>query len=165
MAEITLIIILAVFVLVIGFILGTLVGFSSYGTMAQNEIRNRLAKERYDAKPLTPFSESRREKRLRIDAYPLVSIKAPVLDSAGVPTVNEELIFPAHLTDISRNGCAIISTTYLQKGLDIQIACNDARIGFGYRPAEVRNISLTPRGVRIGLQFFKPLNLPSSVTF
>ncbi len=144
--------------LAIGFAVGVIVGFFSYSKAVQIELRKRMEYERYDLKAINRLAESRREKRRQYRDI-LVSIKAPVLDTAGIPALGENVIFAAELLDLSRHGMAVLSPYYIPKGVDIETSCYDKKISFPYRPAKIRYTILTPKGLRIGMQFFKPLDI------
>lgn len=124
----SILILLTIFVFAIGFVTGLIIGFAAFGSIAKADIRNRLNVERPEQKNPTIYTEMRSEKRFTIPYPPLISIKAPVLDSAGVPIIGEEDVFGSELIDISRHGASILSKKFLPKGLVIEIASSDKKI-------------------------------------
>lgn len=133
---------------------GTVFGFVSFNYAARIEIRKRI-EQGYAARTMTWLAECRAEERKQPTDQVLVSVRAPILDSAGVPTESEENIFTAVLLDLSRKGAGLFSQHFLPAGLNIQIACNSKHVSFPYRLCKVRDIVLTPKGLRIGVEFFK----------
>ena len=146
-------------VFVAGVIIGVIIGYMSYdhaiekspekGTKRRAGDRRRKV---YNKKTKKVEAEER-----RVTHYAVAEIRAPILDSAGVVMENEEMRFSAQLIDISRRGAGIISQNFLKIGLDIQFACSGEKLDVGFRPAQVRNVTLRPNGVRIGIQFFEPI--------
>ena len=155
----SILIMLALFVFVIGFVVGLIIGFAAFGSVAKAELRNRLSTTSPEQKNPSIYTEMRTEKRFSIPYPPVVSVKAPVLDSAGVPLIGEDIVFGADLLDMSKHGASILSKQFLPKGLVIEIASSDKKISFDYRRAEIRNLSLSGRGIKIGVQFFELMDM------
>ncbi len=117
--------------------------------------------ERYDKKEISWLAETRSETRKKIVTQTSVSIRAPVFDSAGIPVPGEENIFAADLLDFSRGGISILSGSFLPKNSLVRAGCTSKEICFEYSQAKVVYVNMLPNGLRIGLQFTKPINIIS----
>jgi hypothetical protein len=147
--------VLIVFIGFACFLAGVFLGGVFFESASKAELRKRFD-EAYDIKPST-FSESRLIKR-----HPIIiqaKIKAPTLDSAGIPTESEQFECIARITDISKNGIGVLSDRFFKKGLVLQISCDDKMLQLKDRKAQVRNVSVKPNGIRTGLEFIVPLEV------
>jgi hypothetical protein len=143
----------------IGFLLGLGAFLLFFSYKVKLNIRKRLQFERYDLKkPVDWLSETRQERRQQIESLP-VNIRAPVLDAAGIPVINEEIRFQAILTELSSRGATIISPYFIPLNVIALISCGERKLTFPLQEARVKDLSLEPHGVRIGLQFLKPLRV------
>ncbi len=143
----------------ISLIAGIFIGFFGLEAGSKRELRQRLEPEAGKAKVSEKrLVEFRREKREPAD-YPEVLIRAPVLDSAGVVAESETREFSAVMVNVTRHGMAIISQQFLSVGLDIEVACKIPKYCFSFRGAEVKHVTVLPKGLKIGLQMFDPLDM------
>ncbi|MFC1594168.1 hypothetical protein ACFL38_02455 [Candidatus Omnitrophota bacterium] len=154
----------------IGLLIGIPVGFLSVSAAVKSAIRKRLASKKYDENPIDFLSDTRRESRIDIKDLLkemveqgegmnriIIDIRAPMFDAAGFPLENEELKFNAELVTISRHGAAVIAFSFLPVGVNVKITCKTKKIDFEERDAQVRYVVLGEKGLRVGFEFFKPL--------
>jgi len=148
-----------IFILVgmaIGLVIGIPIGALFFTQASQIEIRKRLERGRYNSTPINIFAESRREKRFPVRDI-VVNVRAPVLDSAGFESMNEEAHFFADVIDFTPKGLSMLSPSYVSVGTTIYLTCESRKYNFVNRSARVRYIILAHRGIRVGLEFHEPL--------
>ena len=156
----------------LGLLVGIPVGFSIMTGHIKHSIRKRVEKKIGTNEPISYISDTRKEARVDIKSlivnmldkskqvdHLLVDIRVPVLDAAGIPIINEEKRVTAKMVNISTQGASIISDTFIPVGLDIMIACKSKKLSFEYRDAEVRYVILEKEGLRMGVQFFEPIDI------
>jgi len=147
--------------LAIGIVIGVFLGFSSIDFKTKSEIRKRMTSRKYNEKPLNTLAECREELRNIVQGVSM-GIIAPILDTAGVAT-EEEFKFVAELLDISEHGACILSKHFLTPGITIHVQCVDTDLHFPLVPAQIRHISLAERGIKLHLQFYKPIIIPPQI--
>ncbi|MDD4956146.1 MAG: PilZ domain-containing protein [Candidatus Omnitrophica bacterium] len=141
--------------MIFSFILGFMVGYSSFEASGKARLRKMLESEHYDEEDITKFLDMRCEKRVRQDRDSTVRIHAPLFNGSGIIEEHINLDFEARVLDVSRNGMAILSQHFLKKGLNVHIISSS---GSDFHiPAEVRNLRILSYGIRIGLRFAKPI--------
>ncbi|MFA4980871.1 MAG: hypothetical protein WC592_00150 [Candidatus Omnitrophota bacterium] len=146
------------FFFIIGVAAGVFLAFVLFDKAARTALRKRIESGK-PASRLENWVSSTRDSERRIISGVLVSIKAPVFDAAGIAAIGEEVMFSADLADISASGASAFSQYFVPVDTDIEISCSEKKYAFPYRPAKVRNIVLTQKGLKIGLQFFEKLNI------
>lgn len=147
--------IFSIFTGVLGATIGIFAGIHILDYLAKRQLRERIESEAQHIKSANKYINPRKEERRQIH-YSQGKVRMPLLDNAGIVT-EEETTFEVSLVDISPSGVAILSQTFIKTGLIVEISLKseNSALSFPYRKAEVRNIFLTSRGLRIGLQFTK----------
>ena len=143
--------------LAFGVVIGSFLGSLSVDHKLKREIRKRLELEWYGAIPITRLADTRREPRIPMLEKVTVEVRAPVLDSAGIPLVGEEIKFSARMVDVSKHGVGMFAQHFLQPGMDVEVACSDKAMNFPSKKAEVRYSVSKNKGLRIGLELFEPI--------
>jgi hypothetical protein len=146
-------VLLIVFIAIVCFLAGVFSGGIFFEYLSKSELRKRLEGE--DSFKLSKFSESRRETRKRVNIQ--AQVLAPVLDSAGILMESEQITCMVKIIDISRHGIGIISDRFFKKGLVLKISCRSETLQLTDKEAQARNFSVSPKGIRTGLEFLVPL--------
>lgn len=141
---------------IMGFLIGAGASYAFFEARGKELMRKNM-ESRAGFPKGPPKVETRKEKRLAANSI-TVLIRSPKLDTAGVPLPDEFDQIEAELVDISKNGAAILTKRFLKKGLRVRIISELDEPRFK-RDAEVRNIGVFSRGLRIGVQFEMPLTL------
>ncbi len=142
---------------IVGSIIGMVIGYSSLDYTAKQELRKRLEGAKSGTLQQAHDEISPRgEERQKVPPT-TAHIRAPILDSAGIPVENEEKKYDVELVGLSQKGASVISQHFFKLGLNVFIACRGERVAFDFRRAQIRNAALTDRGIRIGIEFFEPL--------
>jgi hypothetical protein len=141
----------------IGMVIGIIIGITALHQLGKCQFREKINNEIKMSKVANKIINPRQDKRNSVH-YLNPEIIAPILDGVGTAT-RETMKFNAVAVNISQNGIALISQYFLKPGLTVKICSkgNAEKIHFSLIDAEVRNINITPRGLKIGLQFLKPL--------
>lgn len=139
----------------IGVIIGLIIGVTALDYLGKCQFRKR--NESKIAKLANKIISPGQNEQVPTH-YTNAEIRTPILDNAGV-TTDEQTTFNAPVVNISKKGIAIISQHFLKPGLTIKIRSkgDEEKIGFPFIDAEVKNIDITPQGLKIELQFLKPL--------
>jgi hypothetical protein len=145
--------------MVIGFLSGIIFFLSFYSYKVKLNIRTRLESEKYDKLHVVDKDADTRAEKRQVINYMPVNIDAPVLDTAGVPVVEERQKIAANLIDISSRGAAILSPYFVPKDIVILVSCAERKLSFSLQEAQVRDVTLTNAGIRIGVQFLRPLRI------
>ncbi|MEI8176751.1 MAG: hypothetical protein WCG78_07805 [Candidatus Omnitrophota bacterium] len=132
--------------------------FTVFSRAVKLAIRKRLERGRYDAEPIDRLSDTRAAARESMDFFPAL-IKAPILDSAGAVTADDDQAMNVFLVEISKLGATVLSQTFVPVGLPVMISCSERKLSFALRDAQVVNVKIGEHGLRIGLQFLKPLDI------
>ena len=147
-------------VFIIGIIIGVVVGYLSYEHAFKKETKEGTERRIGDQrrwKHVNKQTATIEEEQRQIVHYGIADIRAPSLDSAGVVMEDEEIRFSVDIIDISRRGLAVLSQNFLKVGLTIQIALRIEKKEVPPHAAQVRNVTLMPNGLRIGLEFLEVL--------
>lgn len=145
---------------IVGIIVGVIIGYLSYERAFNKETKDgteRRVGDKRRWKQLNKKTAAIEEEQRTIVHHGIADIKAPLLDSAGIVMENEEVSFSAQVINVSRRGVAIIAQHFLKVGLNIQIAFRTEKKEIPLRKAQVRNVTLWPNGLRIGLEFLEAL--------
>ncbi len=142
---------------VVGFLSSLFLFFTAFSQAVKLNIRKRLQAEKYDHQRVDFLSETREADRKPVSNLP-VTIKMPELDSAGVTYADEEVTFIGMLCDISAKGATIITRRFVPVGVTMLISCNEKKLNFPLWQAEIKNINISNIGLRVGIQFLKPLS-------
>lgn len=150
-------ILISIPVFTFGLMIGVFLGYTVIDKRTKSEIRRAIERSGgYSRGKVNSLADTRVEPR-KSGNNKTVEIIVPELDTAGVVMESDIRKVSGELADLSPSGAAVLCSEFIPIGLVVKMTYIYGTPQFRMKEAETRNISITPRGLRIGFQFISPL--------